>query len=543
MKKRLISFVVAMAMMFSLMGMTTMAAPAADILATDFSLTVTDNKDGTIDVVMAGPAVTGFYGGEGKMDVKDSQGNSANAYFTLNEISTTDTVLKDKDTDLETAKWFAYANDETNGDTLTAGTWFTYKYSVDEDTPADTYSFEITIQDLFDYAWETYSCVGATVKQTYTIESSGGEGGDQPGGEGGDDDGELSYTASLSCDTETVMAPGAFEVEVLVDKPFASAEFTVEYDNDLLTFQGSDSVLYDAKYTKENGKLKFWDYGETQEHGYLLCFKASGDAGEAEVELTEAAFSTKDEASSEDLTRAAITSGTVTVEITVPSEDLTIEVEGAEAAGVEIKADHYYEVGKDVTIELDGQESGYVYNVIATVNDQEVDVIDNGDGTYTIEGENVVAGGIVFTVTKVLDTSSVKVSQYVKMDGATMYLVTCGTAIDGKVYTYGGAPMFWSDSYDSYCYLVIATSTFSTDAAKTQIGLKNGTAVAVSYDDVDVNMSNKEDANDAQLVYNMYNAMYADFSVVPMEKFLRADVETDKVLNVDDAAAIIAALK
>ena len=38
MKKRLISFVVAMAMMFSLMGMTTMAAPAADILATDFSL-------------------------------------------------------------------------------------------------------------------------------------------------------------------------------------------------------------------------------------------------------------------------------------------------------------------------------------------------------------------------------------------------------------------------------------------------------------------------------------------------------------------------
>ena len=233
----------------------------------------------------------------------------------------------------------------------------------------------------------------------------------------------------------------------------------------------------------------------------------------------------------------------VGVTITTPSENLAITVEGAETAGVEVEADAYYTVGNPVEIELKGQEPGYIYTVTATVNDVEVDVIDNGDGTYTIAGEDVVEGGIVFTITKTLDTSSVKVSQYVKMDGSTMYLVTCGTAIEDKVYTYDGVNMFWSDQYDSYCYLVVAKDAFTTDMAKEKIGLKNGTAAAVDYSDVDVNMTNKEDANDAQLVYNMYNAMYTDFGVVSMEKFLRADVETDKVLNVDDAAAIIAALQ
>jgi hypothetical protein len=48
------------------------------------------------------------------------------------------------------------------------------------------------------------------------------------------------------------------------------------------------------------------------------------------------------------------------------------------------------------------------------------------------------------------------------------------------------------------------------------------------------------DANDAQLVYNMYNAMYSAFTEqVTMEKFLCADVNGDAVINVNDATAII----
>ena len=69
-----------------------------------------------------------------------------------------------------------------------------------------------------------------------------------------------------------------------------------------------------------------------------------------------------------------------------------------------------------------------------------------------------------------------------------------------------------------------------------------GTATDVSYE-MDVNISNKVDANDSQLVYNMYNAHYATFTEnVTIEKFLRADINGDAKINVEDAAAIINSL-
>jgi hypothetical protein len=48
------------------------------------------------------------------------------------------------------------------------------------------------------------------------------------------------------------------------------------------------------------------------------------------------------------------------------------------------------------------------------------------------------------------------------------------------------------------------------------------------------------DASDAQLVWNMYMAKaYTNFESVEMSKFLEADVNGDKAINLDDAAAII----
>lgn len=45
------------------------------------------------------------------------------------------------------------------------------------------------------------------------------------------------------------------------------------------------------------------------------------------------------------------------------------------------------------------------------------------------------------------------------------------------------------------------------------------------------------DINDAQLVYDIYNGTYLDFTKVSMEKFLRADVNASK--NVDSADAVV----
>ena len=53
----------------------------------------------------------------------------------------------------------------------------------------------------------------------------------------------------------------------------------------------------------------------------------------------------------------------------------------------------------------------------------------------------------------------------------------------------------------------------------------------------------KVDASDAQLTYNMYNAVYSAFDAdATVEKFLRADVNGDKIVNVEDATAIVGSL-
>ena len=112
------------------------------------------------------------------------------------------------------------------------------------------------------------------------------------------------------------------------------------------------------------------------------------------------------------------------------------------------------------------------------------------------------------------------------------------TLEDGKVPTYDGAQMFWSEKYKAFCYLTIA-ETLDTEVAATHVGITDGTAVNVDYG-MDVNMTGKVDASDAQLIYNMYNVVYNGFTEeATAEKFLRADVNGDTKVNVTDAAAVI----
>ena len=185
-------------------------------------------------------------------------------------------------------------------------------------------------------------------------------------------------------------------------------------------------------------------------------------------------------------------------------------------------------------------ESGYTYTVTATMNGEAANVVDNGNNTYTIAN---VTGNIVFTVERTVMTTGVTVSdqEYLPLDSTNMWLVTNKIEVaDGKVPTYDGEKMFWSEKYEAYCYLVIA-QTLNVEDAKAKVGITDGTAASVDYGK-DVNMTGKVDASDAQLTYNMYNALYSNFTEIPMEKFLRADVNGDSKINTQDAVAIIAAV-
>lgn len=186
-------------------------------------------------------------------------------------------------------------------------------------------------------------------------------------------------------------------------------------------------------------------------------------------------------------------------------------------------------------------EVGYIY----VINDGTKNITINPDNTFTIDiGETAVT----IIVTKSLDVTSVKVQQYIQLNNTVMWLVTVngnGTSeINGKTYSYDGHNMYWSSKYQAYCYLVVA-ETFSAESAKTAIGNKlvEADAIDVEYN-MDVNNTNgKVDANDAQLVYNMYQTKaYDGFETVDMIKFLEADLNDSVGVNSTDVQVIISAL-
>ena len=185
------------------------------------------------------------------------------------------------------------------------------------------------------------------------------------------------------------------------------------------------------------------------------------------------------------------------------------------------------------------------YNYTVKLGDE---VLTGTNGSYTIPGVKVVSGTITVTVEKTVSTQGVKVQKYVKLENQqSVWLVTVEADPGANnVYTYGGERMFKTTKYGTngtYAYLVIAP-TLSVEDAAAQLSITAGeTAGTVGYGG-DVNGSGVVDINDAQLVYDMYNAHYASFSDVAMYKFLCADIADDTpegstLLNVSDAVAVI----
>lgn len=208
-------------------------------------------------------------------------------------------------------------------------------------------------------------------------------------------------------------------------------------------------------------------------------------------------------------------------------------------------------VGQDFTFTLT-KDADYEYTVSAkyTESGETVPVTDNGDGTYTIEGKYITGDDISITVSKIspLDKFDFSVYEYVKVDGGkSVFLILANvksgeTLGEGKVPAYDGSNMYtdMSGRYDhAYSWLVFSDSTAATLLADVKNHITLVTGEAKSYkSNNDVNYTGTADINDAQLVYNIYNAKYDSFDVVEMKMFLSADINGDKQVNSLDASAI-----
>lgn len=210
----------------------------------------------------------------------------------------------------------------------------------------------------------------------------------------------------------------------------------------------------------------------------------------------------------------------------------TVSVTG-EGAGAAVGYEAVAEANKPYTLTI-VPVAGYDNIVTATMGGERIELTVS-ENSYTTPN---VTGDLVFTIDKVCNTEGVEIGEYLKLDETIVWLVTMEVVkLDDQVYTYDGNAMLWSEKYGAYCYLVISVEKPEIDAD--DFAIITGTAENVDYG-MDVNKSEKVDANDAQLTYNMYNAMYSAFSdEVTIEKFLRADVIGDRTVNVQDARMII----
>lgn len=218
-----------------------------------------------------------------------------------------------------------------------------------------------------------------------------------------------------------------------------------------------------------------------------------------------------------------------------------ITFEGVDAGEVKGGLTQYAANGQDFHFELNEEEC-YVYT--AKLGEEE---LKPAEGVYTIPGAQINGTALTVTISKEVSSFNPKVTvrQYIQLDETVMWLVT---ATEGDtVLAYGdGNTMFWSDKYNAYCWLVVSNETEENVILAAQsiicAAAEDDVAVEIAYD-FDVNQTGAVDINDAQLTYDMYQAkLYADFGTVSMDKFLEADTNGDAVVNVEDAAAVVAQL-
>ncbi|MBQ8233317.1 MAG: hypothetical protein IJZ34_15530 [Lachnospiraceae bacterium] len=383
----------------------------------------------------------------------------------------------------------------------------------------ESYTFILADKDNYDYTIESVTVGGTDVTESII------------------DNGDGSYTVPSVTG----------EMVINATRTAKSYSVTIEGtagEGEVIGTTGEDAATYGTAYT-------FTVPVNSEEYSYEVAITIDGST----------------------YTNATSVSGTDVVTYTVPGTDITgdivitvtktalgeKEVAVTIPSGVDATGDAIVTIGQSYTLTLT-EEAGYIYMVTATMENSDSVALtegtdDAGNKTYTIAN---VTGAIVFNITKTVDINGVTVSQYIQLNGTIMWLVENTTVVaEGKVPTYNGANMFWSDAYGSdadgdnvndgaYCYLVISGDSADTvlAAAKSALSIASlsGTVVEVTYDN-DVNETGKVDASDAQLVWNMYNVKYSDFTEdVTVAKFLEADVNGDKTVDTEDAAAIISAI-
>lgn len=200
--------------------------------------------------------------------------------------------------------------------------------------------------------------------------------------------------------------------------------------------------------------------------------------------------------------------------------------------------------GQNFTFKLNKQ-TGYEYTITAKKGDKDINVTDNGNGTYTIAGTNIDGGIITVTVIRTAPPAvDVTAQEFLTCNGSTIFLLRATAREDlgeSRDLMYGNKHMLWSEQYSAYVWLVKTEDSVDKVLADAKANISIGSAghTLVSHDG-DVNHSGKVDINDAQLIYDLWkNHATADVSFGNMQALLNGDVNCNGKLDTGDARAVV----
>ena len=352
------------------------------------------------------------------------------------------------------------------------------------------------------------------------------------------------YGFSATVDGKTVAiinnCDGSYTIKNVTGKLVISANSTPTVKTYAATVKGDGSGDVSAPTSATHGQNYTFTVTQAANYDYAVAVTVNGLPVTCTVSSSGSRYTYT-------IPAAAVTGPVVITVKKAPQSGTTqIVLTGSGAADVWDGVTSYtVKSGEAFTFGISHQE-GFDYTVTVMAGEKTLTLQRNENAsTYTIPGDCITGGIIMVTITKTAQLAlTVDAVEYVKYtDGSVVWLITAApkTKLPAtKSLYYGDTAMFWSGKYEAYAWLLVGKGTAAdiAAAAKSAISVKGNSTVSVSYGG-DVNGTGHIDINDAQYVYDLYNAKH---SALDMEKFLRCDVNGNREVSVDDVQAVVSLL-
>lgn len=353
------------------------------------------------------------------------------------------------------------------------------------------------------------------------------------------------YGFSAAVDGKTVAiinnGDGSYTIKNVTGKLVISANSTPTVKTYAVTVEGDGSDDVNAPTSATHGQEYTFTVTQAANYDYAVAVTVNGQPVTCTVSSSGRLYTYT-------IPAASVTGPVVITVKKAPQSGTTqIVLTGSGTADVWGDVTSYtVKSGEAFTFGISHQE-GFDYTITVMAGEKTLTLQRNAENasTYTIPANYITGGIIMVSITKTAQLAlTVDAVEYVKLiNGNAVWLITAvpETKLPAtKSLYYGDTAMFWSEKYEAYAWLLVDKGTAADIAAtaKSAISVKGNSTVSVSYGG-DVNGTGHIDINDAQYIYDLYNAKH---SALDMEKFLRCDVNGNREVSVDDVQAVVSLL-